>query len=408
MFGASYSYTNSQPSSQRPSTETKQNHLKHTHTREKNDSVGNGDFDSDDDWDAHVRIEKPPSIPKPAPPTESSNLDPTATKEAKFSRILDVPNSIDMVSLRKLAWSGIPAHYRSLVWKLLFSYLSPNTNLHASSLERKRKEYVDAINLSFKTEKDQQTWHQIVIDVRRTNPHIRLYSYETTQRSLERILYLWAIRHPASGYVQGINDIATPIFQTFLSSYIPPNTIGDLMVVELFDPEKLTKTELDSLEADTFWCLSKLLDSIQDNYIHAQPGIISQITALHSLTKKIDPQLAAHLDNQGIEYIQFSFRWMNCLLMRELSLPNIIRMWDSYLSEPLGTGFREFHIYVCAAFLNRWSKQLLSMEFQEIMVFLQSPPSKYWDDCGKEVEILLAEAFMWQELYKNATAHLKE
>lgn len=31
-------------------------------------------------------------------------------------------------------------------------------------------------------------------------------------QSLERILYVWAIRHPASGYVQGINDIATPLF----------------------------------------------------------------------------------------------------------------------------------------------------------------------------------------------------
>ena len=37
---------------------------------------------------------------------------------------------------------------------------------------------------------------------------------------LERILYVWAIRHPASGYVQGINDLATPFFQVFLSSYI--------------------------------------------------------------------------------------------------------------------------------------------------------------------------------------------
>ena len=42
----------------------------------------------------------------------------------------------------------------------------------------------------------------------------------TDPQSLERILYVWAIRHPASGYVQGINDLATPFFQVFLSSYI--------------------------------------------------------------------------------------------------------------------------------------------------------------------------------------------
>jgi hypothetical protein len=40
------------------------------------------------------------------------------------------------------------------------------------------------------------------------------------EQSLERILYVWAIRHPASGYVQGINDLVTPFFQVFLSAYI--------------------------------------------------------------------------------------------------------------------------------------------------------------------------------------------
>lgn len=29
--------------------------------------------------------------------------------------------------------------------------------------------------------------------------------------------------------------------------------------------------------------------------------------------------------------MQFAFRWVNCLLMREMSVTNIIRMWDTYL-----------------------------------------------------------------------------
>jgi hypothetical protein len=41
--------------------------------------------------------------------------------------------------------------------------------------------------------------------------------------------------------------------------------------------------------------------------------------------------LAQHLEREGVEYIQFSFRWMNCLLMREISIHNIVRMWDTYL-----------------------------------------------------------------------------
>lgn len=73
--------------------------------------------------------------------------------------------------------------------------------------------------------------------------------------------------------------------------------------------------------------------------------------------------LFAHLNAQGVEFIQFAFRWMNCLLMRELSLRNTIRMWDTYMSEG-SEGFSDFHLYVCAAFLVKWSDKLKKMEFQ--------------------------------------------
>lgn len=41
--------------------------------------------------------------------------------------------------------------------------------------------------------------------------------------------------------------------------------------------------------------------------------------------------LAAHLEAENVEFMQFAFRWMNCLLMREISVQNTIRMWDTYL-----------------------------------------------------------------------------
>lgn len=49
-----------------------------------------------------------------------------------------------------------------------------------------------------------------------TNP----LSLSQVQRAMERILYIWAIRHPASGYVQGINDLATPLYVVFLSAHV--------------------------------------------------------------------------------------------------------------------------------------------------------------------------------------------
>lgn len=64
--------------------------------------------------------------------------------------------------------------------------------------------------------------HQIAIDVPRMSPLIPLFQQKPVQEIFERILYIWSVRHPASGYVQGINDLVTPFFVVFLSEYISP------------------------------------------------------------------------------------------------------------------------------------------------------------------------------------------
>ncbi|KAG1275169.1 hypothetical protein G6F65_010041 [Rhizopus arrhizus] len=163
-------------------------------------------------------------------------------------------------------------------------YLPCNSARREATLARKRKEYLDSVAVTYSRGTaglDQALWHQIHIDIPRTNPGIPLYQNEATQMCLERILYQWAIRHPASGYVQGINDLVTPIFEVFLSAYIDEDP-------EQYNLSKLEKEILSVIEADSFWCLSKLLDGIQDNYTFAQPGIQRQILTLKELVSRID------------------------------------------------------------------------------------------------------------------------
>lgn len=47
---------------------------------------------------------------------------------------------------------------------------------------------------------------------------------------------------------------------------------------------------------------------------------------------------------------------MNCLLMRELPLAPIVRLWDAYLAED--DGFATLHLYTCAALLQSFSAQI--------------------------------------------------
>lgn len=173
--------------------------------------------------------------------------------------------------------------------------------------------------------------------------------------------------------------------------------------------------------SDSWWCL-------QDNYTFAQPGIQKKVKALEELVSRMDGQCPRVLGSSGlgflwprlpltlgdlcgcvvsspedihghllrceVEYLQFAFRWMNNLLMRELPLRCTIRLWDTYQVPapapeggpgsrcPAGSftlhscvcqaeaeGFSHFHLYVCAAFLLEWRKQILSMSDFQVPLF---------------------------------------
>jgi len=290
-----------------------------------------------------------------------------------------------------------------MTWKLLLGYLPANADRRGATLDRKRKEYYDfipqyyTIDDELRTDSERKIFKQIQIDVPRTNPNLSLFQQQIMQDILQRILYIWAIRHPASGYVQGINDLATPFMVVFLTEIVAD--------FENSDVSKIPPSKLEFMEADCFWCLSKLLDGIQDHYTFAQPGIQRMTVKLKDLINRIDAPLGRHLEEQDAKYMIFAFRWMNCLLMRELPLPIVVRMWDTYLSEGPSEGLSIFHVYVCAAFLVMWSEEVRQREFADILLFLQHLPTSSWR-C-KDIEILLSQAYLWMTIFQNAPSHLK-
>ncbi|KAF5905557.1 TBC1 domain family member 22B isoform X1, partial [Clarias magur] len=247
------------------------------------------------------------------------------TRLDKFRQLLSSPNT-DLDDLRKHSWSGIPREVRPITWRLLSGYLPANMERRELVLQRKREEYFGFIEQYYHSRTDEHhkdTYRQIHIDIPRTNPLIPLFQQPLVQEVFERILFIWAIRHPASGYVQGINDLVTPFFVVFLSEFVEED-------VENFEMAALPLETQRNIEADSFWCMSKLLDGIQDNYTFAQPGIQKKVKALEELISRIDEDVHLHFQKCEVEYLQFAFRWMNNLLMRELPLRCTIRLWDTY------------------------------------------------------------------------------
>ena len=197
-------------------------------------------------------------------------------KSQKIEALLQSP-SFQLEDLRKLAWPGIPAGARPRAWKTLCGYLPPPQDTSAPRrhrqevVQRKRDEYARYVQQYFATRDEDvhgDTYRQIHIDIPRMSPVVGLFQQRCVQEIFERILYIWAIRHPASGYVQGINDLVTPFFLVFLHDALTDlhdgQTPFDAVLSDNLNVENVVPLEeRDVIEADSFWCLTKILDGIQ-------------------------------------------------------------------------------------------------------------------------------------------------
>ncbi|KAL0432912.1 UNVERIFIED_CONTAM: GTPase-activating protein gyp1 [Sesamum latifolium] len=289
----------------------------------------------------------------------------------KFTKELS-GSSVFLEKLRELAWSGVPSHLRPTIWRLLLGYAPSNSDRREGVLKRKRLEYLDCVAQYYdipdseRTDEEINMLRQIAVDCPRTVPDVSFFQQAEVQKSLERILYIWAIRHPASGYVQGINDLATPFLVVFLSEYLEGS-------VDTWSMANLSPEQVSNVEADCYWCLTKLLDE----------------------------PVSRHMEEQGLEFLQFSFRWFNCLLIREIPFRLVTRLWDTYLAE--GDALPDFLVYIFASFLLTWSDKLQKLEFQEMVMFLQHVPTQNWSDV--ELEMVLSQAYMWHTMFNNSPSH---
>lgn len=127
---------------------------------------------------------------------------------------------------------------RGIIWSLLSDYIPIDQEIKEDTLARKREEYISIVNHHFDEARMDSTvqdlahkiqdmssyetlnFKQIKIDVYRTQPEVELFSSQPLQTMLIRILFAWTMRHPASAYVQGINDLAAPMVLVFLTAAV--------------------------------------------------------------------------------------------------------------------------------------------------------------------------------------------
>ena len=83
--------------------------------------------------------------------------------------------------------------------------VDPRRDRWEQVLASKRNEYVSMLPTHYdidNTERSAEelgTLRQVSIDAPRTAPEVALFQTSAVQRCLRRLLYIWGVRHPASG-----------------------------------------------------------------------------------------------------------------------------------------------------------------------------------------------------------------
>ena len=115
-----------------------------------------------------------------------------------------------------------------------------NKETQEATLKRKRNDYFQMVQTYIERPTLERDAHEKKIyklindDVVRTLPESTLFRNEKIQLIMRRLLYVWHMRHPASGYVQGINDIVTPFIIVYLGEFVNINqdTLEDSKDIE--------------------------------------------------------------------------------------------------------------------------------------------------------------------------------
>lgn len=235
--------------------------------------------------EVHVEIDQAAQLGKPA------NEMPDEKRNKRFDKMLE-SKEVELQRIRKICWSGIPMRYRPQFWLMLMGIMPLAKARRQASLEKRIKEYESFVHIHSEngntcyTAEEIKSFKQIKLDLPRTQPGVKLFHHPKIEQAISRILTIFAIRHPATGYVQGMNDIVIPLLFVFIQEIVQIDEKSEVVGIAFLDT--ISEDNWIAIEAKAFWSFCRIMESIQDHYTRDQPGIQQKMFYLRVLVDKID------------------------------------------------------------------------------------------------------------------------
>jgi len=169
-----------------------------------------------------------------------------------------------------------------------------------------------------------------------------------------RILLLYAKLNRGVRYVQGMNELCAPLYYLFAQ-----------------DP-----LNYQHAEADTFFCFSLLMSDMRDTFVktmdNEEGGMMGRIDQFNELLKEKDLEVWNHLEDLRVSPVYYTVPWLTLMLTQELDMADVLRLWDSLLSDLARP--HPLLCYLCVAMVIGIREVLLAGDFTDCMRMLQHYP----------------------------------
>ncbi|KAL1406996.1 hypothetical protein Q8F55_006409 [Vanrija albida] len=116
-----------------------------------------------------------------------------------------------------------------------------------------------------------------------------------------------------------------------------------------------------------FYGFEALMDKLK-----AWPPLPSRLGSVLGLFRSALPELHEYFEDEQVPMTAVAMSWMTSLLSREMWLPDVLRLWDSYLASD---DMFVMHCYVCVAILFTCKETLEELDGSEAkLMLLDLPP----------------------------------
>ncbi|KAF9426252.1 hypothetical protein BGZ76_002844 [Entomortierella beljakovae] len=132
-------------------------------------------------------------------------------------------------------------------------------------------------------------------------------------------------------------------------------------------------------ECDAFLCFEKIINTLDDYY--SNRSINESVASFMTLFRTCLPDLYSYFEEEEVDIKEWAASALQFVLSRELSLENLMRLWDTYFAMP---NWIELHPYFCLAILKHLKENLEELEQSEIRTMLMRLPPLEMDQIVNE------------------------